>query len=73
MSRDVDRLNRKIKASLHKDPGQTVKQLAIQLKVNRTFLAGYLKALEDQGYVRSKAIGPARVYFNESSKVEGDS
>ena len=45
------------------NPGQTIKELAKQLKVNRTFLAGYLKALEVQGSVRSKAIGPARVYF----------
>lgn len=53
---------------LEKDPGQTVKQLAEQLNVNRTFLAGYLKALEDQGYIRSKEIGPAKVYFKENVK-----
>lgn len=53
---------------LEKDPGQTVKQLAEQLKVNRTFLAGYLKALENQGYVRSKRIGPAKVYFEGNMK-----
>jgi len=52
---------------LEKDPGQTVKQLAEQLGVNRTFLAGYLKALENQGCIRSKKIGPAKVYF--SNKV----
>jgi predicted transcriptional regulator len=48
---------------LDKNPGQAVKELAQQLKVNRTFLAGYLKAMEAQGSVRSKEIGPARVYF----------
>ena len=48
---------------LDKNPGQAVKELAQQLKINRTFLAGYLKAMEAQGSVRSKKIGPARVYF----------
>lgn len=48
---------------LEKDPGQAVQALANELKINRTFLAGYLKALENQGYVKSKKIGPARVYF----------
>ena len=45
---------------LEDDP---VKDLARKLGVNRTYLAGYLKALEDQGYVRAKRIGPAKVYF----------
>jgi predicted transcriptional regulator len=58
----------KLMELLDKDPGQTVKQLAEQLNVNRTFLAGYLKALEDQGYIRSKEIGPAKVYFKENVK-----
>jgi predicted transcriptional regulator len=62
-------LTAKITKLLEKDPGQTVKDMAEQLKVNRTFLAGYLKALENQGYLKSKEIGPARVYFNE--KVTG--
>lgn len=48
---------------LEKDPGQPIQVLARELKVNRTFLAGYLKALENQGYVKSKRIGPAKVYF----------
>jgi len=56
----------KIVALLEKDPGQSVKEMANQLEVNRTFLSGYLKALEDQGYIKSKKIGPAKVYFNES-------
>jgi DNA-binding Lrp family transcriptional regulator len=68
MSRELDHLDRKIVMLLQKDPGQTVKQLATELRVNRTFLAGYLKALEDQGCVRSKAIGPARVYFKDINK-----
>ena len=56
----------KIVRLLEEDPGQSVKEMANQLEVNRTFLSGYLRALEDQGYVKSKKIGPAKVYFNES-------
>jgi len=48
--------------SLGKDPGHSVKDLAKQLEVNRTFLARYLQAL---GSVKSKKIGPAKVYFNK--------
>jgi DNA-binding IscR family transcriptional regulator len=39
---------------LENDPRQAVKDLAKKLSVNRTFLAGYLEALENQGYVKSK-------------------
>jgi predicted transcriptional regulator len=53
----------KIIRLLEEDPGQAVKDLAKKLGVNRIFLAGYLEALENQGYVRSKRIGPAKVYF----------
>jgi DNA-binding transcriptional regulator YhcF (GntR family) len=42
-----------------------VKQLAQQLNVNRTFLAGYLKALENQGYVKSKKIGLVKCVSTE--------
>jgi len=52
---------------LENDPGQAVKDLAKKLGINRTFLAGYLKALENQGYVKSKKIGPAKVYFKGES------
>ena len=52
---------------LDKDPGQSVKEMAEQLDVNRTFLSGYLKALEDQGFIKSKKIGPAKVYFNKET------
>jgi predicted transcriptional regulator len=68
MSKDLDKLTLKLIELLEKDPGQTVKQLAQQLGVNRTFLAGYLKALENQGYVKSKRIGPAKVYFKRGSE-----
>ncbi len=70
MSKSLDTLTSKLIELLEKDPGQTVKQLAEQLDVNRTFLAGYLKALENQGYVRSKKIGPAKVYFNVKGAKE---
>jgi len=53
---------------LEKDPGQSVQKLASELEINRTFLAGYLKALENQGYVKSKRIGPAKVYFSSGLK-----
>ncbi|MEM3465713.1 MAG: winged helix-turn-helix domain-containing protein, partial [Candidatus Jordarchaeales archaeon] len=69
MSKSPDKLTSKLIELLEKDPGQTVKQLAEQLSMNRTFLAGYLKALENQGYVRSKKIGPAKVYFENSKRV----
>ncbi|MEM2293035.1 MAG: winged helix-turn-helix domain-containing protein [Nitrososphaerota archaeon] len=68
MSGNYDKLTIKLIELLEKDPGQTVKQLAEQLGVNRTFLSGYLKALENQGYVRSKKIGPAKVYFNKRNE-----
>ena len=55
---------RRVLELLEKDPGQPVKQLAKKLEVNRTFLAGFLKALENQGKLTSKRIGPARAYFN---------
>ena len=61
-------LSQKIIELLEKSPGQTVKELANQLEVNRTFLSGYLRALEEQGYVKSKEIGPARVYFKGEPK-----
>lgn len=57
---------------LEEDSGQPVKVLAEKLGVNRTFLAGYLKALEDQGYIKSKKIGPARAYFNTNNERRGE-
>ncbi|MGC8962016.1 MAG: helix-turn-helix domain-containing protein [Candidatus Bathyarchaeia archaeon] len=63
MSRDYRELTAQIIKLLEDDLGQPVKDLAKKLGANRTFLAGYLKALENQGYVKSKRIGPAKVYF----------
>jgi len=71
MPKEYPNLTDEILGLLEKDPGQPVQELAKELKINRTFLAGYLKALENQGYVKSKRIGPAKVYFNntEARKV----
>jgi len=68
LTKDYGILAPRVIALLEKNPGQTIKELAKQLKVNRSFLAGYLKALEEQGSVKSKAIGPAKVYFKEDSR-----
>ena len=69
MPKSYDNLAIKVFRLLDDNPGQTIKDLAKQLKVNRSFLAGYLKALEEQGLVRSKRIGPARVYFLIGNKL----
>ena len=68
MAKEFKGLTAKIIKLLEEDPGQPVKDLARKLGVNRTYLAGYLKALEDQGYVKSKRIGPAKVYFNNKQR-----
>jgi predicted transcriptional regulator len=70
MLKEYADLTDRILKLLEKDPGQPVQELAKELKINRTFLAGYLKALENQGYVKSKRIGPAKVYFNVKNKEE---
>lgn len=68
MPNDHRELTNKIIKLLQDDPGQPVKDLARRLGVNRTFLAGYLEALENQGYIKSKKIGPAKVYFKGGPK-----
>ena len=67
MIREHGDLTDKIIKLLENDPGQAVKDLAKKLGVNRTFLAGYLKALENQGYVKIKRVGPVKVYFSSKS------
>jgi len=66
--KECEGLTVKIIKLLESDPGQPVKDLAKKLGVNRTSLAGYLKALENQDYVKSKRIGPAKVYFDVKEK-----
>jgi len=57
----------KIKDLLANDPGLSVKAIAEKLGLNRVYVAGFLKALELEGFIRSKQIGPARVYFLEKA------
>lgn len=63
MSVETRPLSRRIISLLRKDPGISIKEMATELHLNRTFVAGYLQALEDLGRVRSKMIGPAKTYF----------
>jgi predicted transcriptional regulator len=61
-------LSKRIRVLLGEVPGQSVKELAGKLGVNRTFLAGYLQAMQDDGLVSSRKVGPARVYYNRQSE-----
>jgi predicted ArsR family transcriptional regulator len=63
----AQKLTTKIVELLKRQHGQSVKEIAKQMDVNRTFLSGYLSALEEHGYVKSRKIGPAKVYFNEEN------
>jgi predicted transcriptional regulator len=69
MGKNQSVMTSKIAELLEKDPGQTIKELAEKLDMNRSFLAGYLRALEEQNYVRSKRVGPARLYFNKGDNL----
>jgi len=53
---------------LDKIPGQSVKEIANELGLNRTYVSGYLQALEDKGFVTSRQVGPARVYHRTVEK-----
>ena len=48
--------------------GQSVKELATELEVNRIFLSGYLQALEHEGLLFSRKLGPARIYYNKRKR-----
>jgi predicted transcriptional regulator len=56
-------IGEKVKSSLAKQPGLSIKELATRLRVNRQFMAGFLAALEERGELASRAVGPARIYF----------
>lgn len=58
-----DSTAQRLKAVLAKEPGQTIKDLAKRLEVNRQFMAGYLAAMEERGEIVSRRVGPARIYF----------
>ena len=47
---------------INKDSRMTITELSGMLKVNKMYLSGYLKALEDTNLVKSKKIGPSLVY-----------
>lgn len=67
MKKEYGELTAEITKLLENDPGQPVEDLAKKLGVNRTFLAGYLKALENQVYVKSKK-GMLR-YISKENKM----
>lgn len=67
--KDCSGLTNKIVDSLQVNQAQSVKELSDNLKINRTWLAGYLAALENEGIIQSKRIGPAIVYLKKG-KVE---
>ena len=62
-------LTRKIKELLSITPGMSVKELALALNVNRQFMAGFLAAMEENGEVFSRKVGPARIYYNNEVKI----
>jgi predicted transcriptional regulator len=63
-------LQAKIVDTLEREPGLSVKKFAEKLRLNRIYLSGFLDALELQGLVRSKRIGPARAYFPNKSSTK---
>lgn len=54
----------KVKGILALEPGLSVKELAERLKMNRQYMAGVLKVIEEQGEISHRKVGPARIYFN---------
>jgi len=56
-------LKRRIEELLERESGLSVKAFAERLGLNRIYLSGFLDALELQGFVTSKKIGPARAFF----------
>jgi predicted transcriptional regulator len=60
----------RILETLEREPGLSVKKFAEKLRLNRIYLSGFLDALELQGLVRSKRIGPARAYFPVKSAAK---
>ena len=65
-------LQTRIHPLLEETPSQSVKELADKLGVNRNLLSGYLQALEELGYVSSRQVGPARVYYNNVKGASND-
>lgn len=63
-------LSKKIKNLLSKTPGLSVKEIAEASRVNRQFMAGFLRAMEENGDFYSRKVGPARIYFNSEVKTK---
>ena len=63
-------LSKKIKKLLSKTPGLSVKEVAKASEINRQFMAGFLCAMEENGEVYSRKVGPARIYFNNKVKIK---
>jgi predicted transcriptional regulator len=58
----------KIKEMLANEPGLSVKDISDRLTMNRQFMAGFLTALEEEGQVFHRQVGPARIYFVSKAK-----
>lgn len=63
----VQELSRIIRKLLEGTPGLSIKEIAKASHVNRQFMAGYLKAMEEKGEICSRKVGPARIYFNNKT------
>jgi len=57
------RVATKVFSILRQQPGQSIREIASRLHLNRSYVAGYLDALENLGCIESKRIGPAKAYF----------
>jgi predicted transcriptional regulator len=66
--RDFSGLTQKILNSLKGNRFKSVEEMSNELQIHRTWLAGYLAALETQGIIESKKIGRMRVYFQKESE-----
>ncbi|MEM2507503.1 MAG: hypothetical protein QXR45_14155 [Candidatus Bathyarchaeia archaeon] len=61
-------LSQKVKRILAENPGLSIKEIAKAVDVNRQFMAGFLTAMEENGEICSRKVGPARIYFNNEVK-----
>lgn len=61
-------LSQKVKSILSENPGLSIKEIAKAVDVNRQFMAGFLTAMEENGEICSRKVGPARIYFNNEVK-----
>jgi len=66
--REYQGLTPKIIDSLKVNRFQSVEDLSKALDINRTWLAGYLAALETQGMIGCRKVGRAKIYFRKSSE-----